>query len=129
MSFSLKKSLEEAETISRTCSENCEWKASLQVLNLKVVSAVTSMRALCDLRKTSCEFQGHKVPREDDEDTIQDILNKNFPDWKEHIKEETKKHMNQMAVRAANTTAYQTVLATVRKPIKDVRLISVVLFK
>lgn len=79
------------------------------------------MLAICDLRKKSSALQQHNVPAAEDEGTVQGILDKDFPDWKEFIEQQAKKKLNKMAINEASSAATTAILPLVKSPIQTVR--------
>lgn len=79
------------------------------------------MLAICDLRKKSSALQQHNVPAAEDEETVQGILDKDFPDWKEFIEQQAKKKLNKMAINEASSAATTAILPLVKSPIQTVR--------
>jgi len=77
------------------------------------------MLALCDLRKKSHGLQKLGIPAEGDLQALQDILDTDFPTWKEYIKAQAKKHLNKALVKEAATNATNAVLPIVKKPITE----------
>lgn len=62
-----------------------------------------------------------RIPTAGDVQALQDILDSDFPTWKEYIKAQAKKHLNKALVKEATTNATNAVLPIVKKPIKEVR--------
>lgn len=117
----LLQNVQSAQKTSKSCSENCEWKANLQAFTSTIVNAITGMLAICDLRKKSSALQQHNVPAAEDEGTVQGILDKDFPDWKEFIEQQAKKKLNKMAINEASSAATTAILPLVKSPIQTVR--------
>ena len=61
-----------------------------------------------------------RIPAEGDLQALQDILDTDFPTWKEYIKAQAKKHLNKALVKEAATNATNAVLPIVKKPITEV---------
>ncbi|EDO42668.1 predicted protein [Nematostella vectensis] len=114
----IKKDLDKAQAIAKECSESCAWQANLQVFTLHIVNAVTDMVALVDLRDKSSKLQQYNVPASTDKGTLQQLLDSDFPKWKEYIKQQAKKHLNTAMVKEAKENATKAVLPIVKQPIQ-----------
>ena len=61
-----------------------------------------------------------RVPAASDLQVLQDILDKDFPAWKDNIKAQAKKYLNKELLKEATANATKAVLPIVKNPIKEV---------
>ena len=90
------------------------------MFTLGVVNAVTSLLAICNLAQKSPGMQQHNIPATGDEGTIQGVLDKDFPAWKDYIERQAKRSLNKLKIKEATQKATQAVLPIVKEPISQV---------
>ena len=65
-------------------------------------------------------MQQHNIPATGDEGTIQGVLDKDFPAWKDYIERQAKRSLNKLKIKEATQKATQAVLPIVKEPISQV---------
>ena len=93
----------------------------MQVFTLGVVNAITALLAICELGNRSPGMQEHGIPASGDQGTIQGILDRDFPTWKDWIEKQAKKNLDKDKITRATQDASTAIVPLVKAPISQVR--------